>query len=134
MERMRTIAGLALVASLALLPPVIEAAFSGTLVAEVAATVDITPATTFTGDAAVTISYLNRRGSKVRDIDIATISSGTAMMTIPLTITKNTGRIYIELDRANPDLAQIRVTQGPDVITHDVDADGRMVLDVVQAP
>jgi hypothetical protein len=118
--------------ALFLLPGASEAEFKGTVVAGTDAILDVTPGVA-TGSAAVTVSYLNRKGSSVRDIDVATLTAGAAFaMTLP--IRRNTSRIYIELDQSPNGVAQIRVTQGTAVITQDVVGDGRMVLDVAQGP
>jgi len=130
MEGIRAIGGVVVLTSLARLPDVCEAVFGGTLIAD-EAIVDITPAGATTGATAVTISYLNRKGSKVRDIDTATTAVPVQMI---LTISGNTSRVYIELDQPPDGLSQVRVTQGPSVITQDIVGDGRVLFDVVPAP
>ena len=129
----RALAGITVLTALALLPSVGDAVFKGSLVAESDASLEITPSTGVTDSKAVTITYLNRKGNTVRDIDIATLAPGAGVAMV-MKLPKNTGRVYIDLDQSPASISQIRVTQGPSVITLDVTGDGRMVLDVVPAP
>jgi hypothetical protein len=126
--------GIAVLASLALFPEVGEADFGGTLMAVEGTTVDITPATLI-DSTAVTISYLNLKESKVRHMDVATIIPGGPSATMPLTITKNTSRVYIELDHSLDGVgSQVTVTQGTTIISRDLLGSGRLVFDVVPVP
>jgi hypothetical protein len=51
---------------------------------------------------------------------------------MPLTITKNTSRVYIELDHSLDGVgSQVRVTQGATIISRDLLGSGRLVFDVV---
>ena len=96
--------------------------------------VDITPET-LSDSAAVTISYLNLKGTKVRHMDVATIIPGGPGAAMPLAISKNTSRVYIEVDHSLGSIgSQVRVTQGATIISRDLLGSGRLVFDVVPVP
>ncbi len=106
--------------------------FIGTLRDNELFTLDVTPLVQSTaGPTAVTVSYLNATGNKIRDIDIFTIQIGGPQAGISRVIPRNTTRLYIEIDLPNSGFAQARVIQGANVYTTDIAADGRLVFDVV---
>ena len=130
MKRRHLVAAISASALFAFLPAVSQAIFAGTLIANADAVLDVTPASGAAETFAVTVTYLNQTGNRIRDIDIATSTSGVLNMV--LSIPKNTGRIYIEVDTI--DMLHVRVMQGPNIITRDLTGDGRVVFDVAPAP
>lgn len=94
-------------------------------------TLDVTPEVLNSGPIAVTVTYLNSTGNRIRDIDIFTVPQGDPQGSINRAIPRNTSRIYIEIDMPRNGLAQARVTQGGNVHTSDIAFDTRLVFDVV---
>ena len=73
--------------------------FIGTLNDNQLFTLDVTPSLATTGGlTAVTVTYLNSTGNRIRDIDIATIEVGVSSGVVSRVIPRNTTRIYIEID------------------------------------
>jgi hypothetical protein len=106
--------------------------FVGTLRDNELFILDVTPAVqSGVAPAAVTVSYLNATGNKIRDIDIFTIQIGDPQAGISRVIPKDTTRLYIEIDLSSSGFAQARVVQGATVYSTDIAADARLVFDVL---
>ena len=133
MDHTRVIVGMAVLALLTFRAGPAGAIYGGTVSAEVDALLEVTPETSGT-TIGLTISYLNRKGNRVRDIDIATITPSAPSDPIPLHLPTNTSRVYIELDLDGGLAARVRVIQGTTIITRDVAGDGRVMLDVLPEP
>jgi hypothetical protein len=131
MMRRPAIACAVVLISLALSRGVAEPRYAGTLLAAFGADVDVTPETP-TPAAALTITYLDRKGSRVRTMATRTLTAADFGAPIALAISRNTSRVYVEVDCPVP--VQIRVVQGTTIITEGFPGDARMVLDVLPAP
>jgi hypothetical protein len=104
--------------------------FIGTLRDNEHFTVDVTATVPNNGSTALTVTYLNPTGNRIRDIDISTGAGGVPVV-VSRVIPRNTTRIYIEIDLPDGGLAQARITQGIFVHTSDISFDSRLVFDVV---
>lgn len=106
--------------------------FIGNLQSNERFTVDITPTVGETNwPMAITVTYLNSTGNRVRDLDILTFPVGEPQFVFTGVIPRNTPRIYIEIDQSNGGGAQVRVRQGTVIHTTNILFDSRLVFDVV---
>jgi hypothetical protein len=101
--------------------------FKGSIKHSVAYTVDITPAVN-NGPIAATFASIVRR-DRLREVDTLTIPSGQAQSRTD-TLGTNVVRLDITIIPPVNGGAQVRLTQGPNVITHDCVGDTILAFDV----
>ena len=106
------------------------APYKGSIRRSVPFTVDISPEASNSDPTAVTLASIVRSG-RIRDPDVLIIPGGGPAGVRTVTLGANVVLFEVFIYQAANDLAEFRLTQGTNVITHDVIGDTTVVLDVV---
>jgi hypothetical protein len=107
--------------------------FKGILQNNERLTLEVQPATLNNGPTAITVTYLNGTGNRVRDIDIFSVPprNPIGVPVLDRVIPRNTARVYIEVENPSAGSAQVLMRQTMVFIDDNVEGDIRYSLDVV---
>jgi hypothetical protein len=103
--------------------------FKGTIRHSVPFTIDLSPALANTAPSGATFISIIRR-DRIHEVDTLTVPTGQPQASRTDTLPSNVQRLEVSVYPPDSGIVQVRLTQGPNVITHDCTGDATLAFDV----